>query len=1086
MMKKLISVFMIFIFMMSFVNAEFCSETDDGEDYYNKGTLEAGGEYTLVEGPNSGLADSSVVVYSETEATLTLASEVIEVVLGESYNLDIQGISLVIEITDISFYEPGSIENQITFTMTAVSEDVCGMSYDGMSSDNSNVLNEKYCSGDNSVEKLYTCPNGCEDGACIEGDCEVECRNIGSKSEGWYDSCSGDLIEYANCGGSQCTDTDGGKDYYVQGVVSSPENSYESDFCHVGVLTEYFCGDDTTQSEEFKCPYGCSDDFGACAKTFPEVNSITLTGRLVDQITGEGVADARLMSAYEFSPSAVETDSEGYFKFTIKTNFILTEGSEIGGSDRGGQWTFYKDCYDYASISVNKNYEGLDLALGKHVFDRETKYEDISGKDYVDMGNMEIYPSADISIESDIAASFDVHYKYKNLNGDNGPGQGGYSREHYLSSALPLDYDVYIRFEDSNGRSYESSTYRTPLEARCGTVYLSYFNGESEWSTSSSEEPTCKDSDGGKDVYEAGDAFSSDGYGYSDNCEFLNNPKHGILNEAICDGNNLRHVQIECPNDAPYCRFARCTDNPSLTCKDSDGGMDPEDRGTIKEARYPDGPTHTDYCEDLRTFQPLDRCDGPECGLREYYCPDEFRTTSYRDVKCPDGCVEGECMDYNEGCISGGYQCSADGIHVQKCDDEGGNWFDAEYCQYGCKGGECISGSTCGDDKCTAEDVKSCPEDCNVFENYLILKDISNYKFKYAEMYKEQDSNYGKIVQYSAVYSYKGMELKAGLIELSDNRLAEKAFSEEILEEGYSILRIGDDKVFLVDNERRIVWLNGAKILVVDTLRELGPSYYTSTKEEAIPVEELPTPPAITGNVVGQAIARTEVKVASNVRLEGIKVKLEESSIEYVIEEEEIEQMIIPKNIIRKYLSLYPSEFEPEPVCGDGVCDYGEKNSCSKDCKTPNECPVLSPISKDEKEKCIDNNGKWVVSEYVKGCSVSPYCVYADDGEEITEIEKLALIMKLETLGVKIMGLRNTAQGLAKYYHEIGEGNKVEAWENAAEDFSEIIDSIGEIERDIKDANLTDVKSIIKSFISQVKGKLKEIINNVLEGLTSE
>jgi len=86
----------------------------------------------------------------------------------------------------------------------------------------------KMCAGVN-----LPCPNGCKDGACIhsndiycsgigwdgvfvdysEGwyqdnklikkekckDCEAICKSIGTKSEGWYSSCTGQLIKWDNC-----------------------------------------------------------------------------------------------------------------------------------------------------------------------------------------------------------------------------------------------------------------------------------------------------------------------------------------------------------------------------------------------------------------------------------------------------------------------------------------------------------------------------------------------------------------------------------------------------------------------------------------------------------------------------------------------------------------------------------------------------------------------------------------------------------------------------------------------------------------------------------------------------------------------
>jgi len=42
-------------------------------------------------------------------------------------------------------------------------------------------------------------------GNCTAGDCIVYCRNVGYRSEGWYD-CYGKLIYYDNCGGNRTGD----------------------------------------------------------------------------------------------------------------------------------------------------------------------------------------------------------------------------------------------------------------------------------------------------------------------------------------------------------------------------------------------------------------------------------------------------------------------------------------------------------------------------------------------------------------------------------------------------------------------------------------------------------------------------------------------------------------------------------------------------------------------------------------------------------------------------------------------------------------------------------------------------------------
>ena len=216
-------------------------------------------------------------------------------------------------------------------------------------------------------------------------------------------------------------------------------------------------------------------------------DGIKLRGQLIDQMTNTPISGAKLSSAYEFSPKEVITDLNGNFEFTVSSNF-------------DGSWAFSADCYDWSgNIVLQKDYslweEGqlkqtYSFALRKEKFDSKEEVRDILEKEEADIGKVYAWPSSDISIESDISASFNVMYKYKNSERYNGPGQGGYTKEHYLSSALPLDYDVFIQFQDEAGKEYNSSVYKAPLESRCGLVSLKYFNGISQWSVLSKAEPT--------------------------------------------------------------------------------------------------------------------------------------------------------------------------------------------------------------------------------------------------------------------------------------------------------------------------------------------------------------------------------------------------------------------------------------------------------------------------------------------------------------------------------------------------------------------------------------------------------------------
>ncbi|MBT3397384.1 hypothetical protein HOA55_00040 [archaeon] len=79
----------------------------------------------------------------------------------------------------------------------------------------------------------YDCPNGCSDGACIDGD-EPEV----------------------------CTDSDGGTDYFVKGTTGTSRD-YKIDNCNGDRLEEFICtGDSSGTSVDYECPNGCSE--GAC------------------------------------------------------------------------------------------------------------------------------------------------------------------------------------------------------------------------------------------------------------------------------------------------------------------------------------------------------------------------------------------------------------------------------------------------------------------------------------------------------------------------------------------------------------------------------------------------------------------------------------------------------------------------------------------------------------------------------------------------------------------------------------------------------------------------------------------------------
>lgn len=101
-------------------------------------------------------------------------------------------------------------------------------------------LIERFCVESIPHDKYYQCPNDCKDGACIEGEESAE-----------------------------CTDSDGGADYFVKGTVDS-NGQTNSDSCSgtpyldgtLSELTEYYCSDLGLRSIEVRC--ACKD--GACVE----------------------------------------------------------------------------------------------------------------------------------------------------------------------------------------------------------------------------------------------------------------------------------------------------------------------------------------------------------------------------------------------------------------------------------------------------------------------------------------------------------------------------------------------------------------------------------------------------------------------------------------------------------------------------------------------------------------------------------------------------------------------------------------------------------------------------------------------------
>ena len=270
-------------------------------------------------------------------------------------------------------------------------------------------VGEWYCQDINDgATTSYDCPNGCKDGACVE---EV----------------------------ATCTDSDGGKDYYVKGILISELEGFlgEEDYCideegfkyvsEGSRVGEWYCQDINDGATTFyDCPNGCKD--GACVgETCDEKGGIICKSNQVctgSEIPTRDTGSCCLASCYESEEEPLEAtciDSDdgrnhyekgtlsvrGYGeKYEDKCAFGDKEGTTAvegcSGSSSCYLWEFYCSYLgaDYASsetincpngclngaciqLTTNETATCVDSDDGKEPFVKGNVNYNIDGKNYV-------------------------------------------------------------------------------------------------------------------------------------------------------------------------------------------------------------------------------------------------------------------------------------------------------------------------------------------------------------------------------------------------------------------------------------------------------------------------------------------------------------------------------------------------------------------------------------------------------------------------------------------------------------------------------------------------------------------------------
>jgi len=111
----------------------------------------------------------------------------------------------------------------------------------------SDLLAEYYCDGNNAAYQMYVCNFSCENGACLNESSE------------------------------NCTDSDGGLEYYTYGSVVDADDNF-SDSCQNSTsLVEGYCYGISAYNTTYDCPYGCAN--GTCLNESVDCSSIYPSGK---------------------------------------------------------------------------------------------------------------------------------------------------------------------------------------------------------------------------------------------------------------------------------------------------------------------------------------------------------------------------------------------------------------------------------------------------------------------------------------------------------------------------------------------------------------------------------------------------------------------------------------------------------------------------------------------------------------------------------------------------------------------------------------------------------------------------------------
>jgi len=455
-----------------------------------------------------------------------------------------------------------------------------------------------------------------------------------------------------------CTDSDGGLNYYVKGTTSGISyvlNNAQvnaTDTCvNNNLLAEYSCGaNNAVNYNEYTCPNGCSN--GSC------LNNTTPTSPFYALCT--------ISDSYTGIPSLNAPDGgQGYAKYNLGYVYSYPE-AEQKCTD-----SIYNNLMNNSYCPINS--ESADAQWGIVIFNSTTGIWAMSG--CASSGCTRYSCPIPNCTDSDGGLNYYVKGTTTGLNIYN---QTSNATDYCVYSGQNGTYGQYLTAGQSAVMEYNCNSDGKTMNDDLHVCDNGCSNGACINQTTPIQNITCTDSDGGLNYYVKGNTSGispADNRSYEgeDVCGSQNNTyaSQGQLVEHYCDGIYHTNTIYTCPKG---CQDGACINStacvPNIQC-------------TIQPTTCPANGTQTKTCTDVN-----------KCGL-ESFAPDATIITC-TPGKC-SGCMnESKCVPYGYRMIREGQPSYCDVISgefkaQQPRLDANGN---STNCQnnYECESNVCSSG----------------------------------------------------------------------------------------------------------------------------------------------------------------------------------------------------------------------------------------------------------------------------------------------------------------------------------------------------------------------------------------------------------